>query len=182
MTYFTCEAHRQPPRLALNWRSHYAALCVLELAPLPGQVLTLAVDVYHLSFPKDSWQTKSTGRLVGCSLRNTCGNFDAVYGLYLLEIAQTVVVTNVAWNTLCVGWGNPRVLVHTSWGFAMIPAMNGMSEWCAKLLFPKSLDFSYFFWGLQLLVGWSYFLHGEFGHWERVPFGGWLPWLSSLYV
>lgn len=32
MTYLTCEAHRQPPGLALNWHSHYAALCVLELA------------------------------------------------------------------------------------------------------------------------------------------------------
>jgi len=62
-------------------------------------------------------------------------NLPVVYGLYLLEIGQTVVVTNVAWNTLCVGWGNPRVLVHTSWGFAMIPAMNGAIASWVELFF-----------------------------------------------
>ncbi|KAI0253262.1 hypothetical protein BJV78DRAFT_1281075 [Lactifluus subvellereus] len=81
-------------------------------------VLTVQLYVYYLSFPRDSWQTKST-----------------VYGLYLLEIAQTVVATNVAWSTLCAGWGNPRVLVHTSWGFAMIPVVNGAIAGWVQLFF-----------------------------------------------
>jgi hypothetical protein len=65
-----------------------------------------------------------------CATRD---KLDAVYGLYLLEIAQIVIITNFAWSTLCVGWGNPSVLVHTSWGFAMVPVVNGASEWCATL-------------------------------------------------
>ncbi|KAH9958992.1 hypothetical protein BC827DRAFT_536600 [Russula dissimulans] len=76
-------------------------------------VLTMQIYAYYLCFPKDYRRIKST-----------------VYGLYLLDIIQTVFTTEGAWRALCVGWGDPSSLIHTSWGFSMIPVVSGViSSW-----------------------------------------------------
>jgi hypothetical protein len=51
-----------------------------------------------------------------------------VYGLYLLDLGQTVFVTDVAWAALCAGWGNRKALVYTPWGFSMTPVASGLSK------------------------------------------------------
>jgi hypothetical protein len=50
------------------------------------------------------------------------------YGLYLLEIGQTVLVTGIAWRDLCAGWGNPSAFAQNNWGFSMTPLAGGLSK------------------------------------------------------
>lgn len=57
----------------------------------------------------------------------------AVYGLYLIDLVQTVCITDVAWATFCKGWGKPSVLVITVWGFSITPAVSGLSKCCTVL-------------------------------------------------
>lgn len=52
----------------------------------------------------------------------------AAYGLYLLELGQTVLVTQIAWGDLCTGWGIPSALTRTDWGFSMNPVASGLSK------------------------------------------------------
>ncbi|KAI0275178.1 hypothetical protein BC834DRAFT_965607 [Gloeopeniophorella convolvens] len=76
-------------------------------------VLTMQLYVYYLAFPKDSLWIRFTA-----------------YGLFLFDLGQTIVITQVAWSTLCSGWGKPAALVHTSWGFALTPVASGIiSAW-----------------------------------------------------
>jgi len=73
----------------------------------------MQIYVYHLCFSREYWWIKFT-----------------VYALYLFDLAQTVIVTDSAWVALCAGWGNPTSLVHTTWGFSMIPVVSGLiSSW-----------------------------------------------------
>lgn len=52
----------------------------------------------------------------------------AAYGLYLLELVQTVLVTEIAWADLCAGWGIPSALLRIDWGFSMAPLASGLSK------------------------------------------------------
>jgi hypothetical protein len=52
----------------------------------------------------------------------------AAYGLYLLEIGQTVFATEIAWADFCAGWGIPSALLHINWGFSMNPLVSGLSK------------------------------------------------------
>lgn len=52
----------------------------------------------------------------------------AAYGLYLLELGQTVLVTKLAWDDLCAGWGIESTLMHIDWGLWMTPIANGLSK------------------------------------------------------
>ena len=52
----------------------------------------------------------------------------AAYGLYLLEIGQSVLVTEIAWADLSAGWGIPDSLLHIDWGFSMTPPASGLSK------------------------------------------------------
>jgi len=56
----------------------------------------------------------------------------AAYGLYLLELGQTMLVTELAWADLCAGWGIESTLVLVGWGF-LNPIANGLSECYAAL-------------------------------------------------
>jgi len=74
-------------------------------------VLTMQSYVYYLCFPRDDCWIK----------------FSA-YGLYLLEIVQTVLITELAWRDLCVGWGIPTVVSQNNWGLSMTPLAGGLSN------------------------------------------------------
>jgi hypothetical protein len=50
------------------------------------------------------------------------------YGLYLLDIGQTVLVTENAWAGLCAGWGVSSDLFYNNWGFSMNPLVCGLSK------------------------------------------------------
>jgi hypothetical protein len=85
-----------------------------------------------------------------------CVSFDelgAAYGLYLLDLVQTVFVMNFAWTALCGGWGNAAALMHTNWCFSMTPIVGGMSEWCAVLCIESS-DFSVSLFFRVVVSGW----------------------------
>lgn len=71
--------------------------------------LTMQLYVYFLCFPRDHWWIK----------------FSA-YGLYILELGQTVLVTELAWTDLCAGWGIESTLLRIDWGFSMTPIANGL--------------------------------------------------------
>jgi hypothetical protein len=52
----------------------------------------------------------------------------AAYGLYILELGQAVLVTQVAWADLCAGWGKQSALQRFDWGLSMNPVANGLSR------------------------------------------------------
>ena len=52
----------------------------------------------------------------------------AAYGLYLLEIGQTVLITEIAWGALCAGWGTPSAFWRIGWGFSTNPLVSGLSK------------------------------------------------------
>ncbi|KAI0299867.1 hypothetical protein BC826DRAFT_715853 [Russula brevipes] len=85
-------------------------------------VLTMQLYVYYLCFPRDAWWVKFT-----------------VYGLYLLDLVQTVFVTDVAWAALCAGWGNRKALVYTPWGFSMTPIASGLISGWVEIFFAWRL-------------------------------------------
>jgi len=65
---------------------------------------------------------------LGCSPCNYYTELGAAYGLYLLELGQTLLVTEMAWADLCAGWGIPSTLFHVDWGFFMTPTADGLSK------------------------------------------------------
>jgi hypothetical protein len=52
----------------------------------------------------------------------------AAYGLYLLELGQAVLVTKIAWDDMCAGWGVPDAFGIVDWGFWMNPVVSGLSK------------------------------------------------------
>jgi hypothetical protein len=80
--------------------------------------LTMQLYVYYLCFPRDYWWIK----------------FSA-YGLYLLELAQTVFVAQMAWADLCAGWGISSALSHIGWGFSMNPIVCGLIACWVQIFF-----------------------------------------------
>ncbi|KAF8492778.1 hypothetical protein F5888DRAFT_873617 [Russula emetica] len=81
-------------------------------------VLTMQVYVYYLCFPSDYWWIKLSA-----------------YGLYLFELGQTLLVTELAWTDLCAGWGIKSTLVHIDWGFSMTPIANGLIACWVQIYF-----------------------------------------------
>jgi hypothetical protein len=57
-----------------------------------------------------------------------CTELGAAYGLYFLELGQSVLVTELAWVDLCAGWGIKSTLIQIDWGFSMTPVANGLSK------------------------------------------------------
>ncbi|KAF8481656.1 hypothetical protein DFH94DRAFT_403736 [Russula ochroleuca] len=80
--------------------------------------LTMQVYVYYFCFPRDHWWIKLNA-----------------YGLYLLEIVQTVLVTEIAWADLCAGWGIPSALLSIDWGFSMTPVASGLIACWVQIFF-----------------------------------------------
>jgi hypothetical protein len=73
--------------------------------------------------------------------RFLCVSFDelgAAYGLYFLDVLQSIFATDIAWTALCRQWGNPVALVHTTWAFSMNPIVIGIGEWRAVLCIERS--------------------------------------------
>jgi len=69
-----------------------------------------------------------------CFPKNSFDELGAAYGLFFLDLVQTACTTSVAWSILCAGWGDPTVLMHTGWGFALTPVVSGLSKrWFAIL-------------------------------------------------
>ncbi|KAH9958995.1 hypothetical protein BC827DRAFT_1217005 [Russula dissimulans] len=101
-------------------------------------VLTMQIYLYYLCFPKDRWLIKFT-----------------VYGLYVLDLTQTMIVTDSAWGALCSGWGNPTSLVHTTWGFPMVPIVSGLISSWVQIFFAyrvRIMGHSLFWNGVTMVI------------------------------
>ncbi|KAK2467973.1 hypothetical protein APHAL10511_000268 [Amanita phalloides] len=73
-----------------------------------GVLLTQAY-VFHISFPKERWTLKTL-----------------VYGLLVIDTAQTFFYTHYAWHVLVDGWGNPAILAEFTWSSCTIPIIDGL--------------------------------------------------------
>lgn len=51
-----------------------------------------------------------------------------VYGTFVLETFQTIVVTIQAWNLLCAGWGQEQALLSLGWEYSLVPMVSGIGR------------------------------------------------------
>lgn len=51
-----------------------------------------------------------------------------VYGTFVLETFQTIVVTIQAWNLLCAGWGQQQALLSLGWEYSLVPMVSGVGR------------------------------------------------------
>ncbi|KAJ3710856.1 hypothetical protein C8R42DRAFT_690465 [Lentinula raphanica] len=66
--------------------------------------------LYYLNFPKDDWKLKTL-----------------VYGLYVLDFAQTLLVTAFVFRMLGSGWGNLTILESVGLSWLALPFFNALS-------------------------------------------------------
>ena len=88
-------------------------LCESSLASmrsLCGPTTSLSQDIYHVSF-RDRWAISA-----------------CVYGVFTLDIWQSIVVAAAAWEALIDGWGRPINLRFPGWSFAMLPLVSSISK------------------------------------------------------
>ena len=67
-------------------------------------------DIYHVSFPRERFAI-----------------WVSVYIIFALDIFQSIVVANEAWETLCSGWGRPINLQFPGWTFTALPIVSSIS-------------------------------------------------------
>lgn len=80
-------------------------------------------DMYHLSFPKDTWTPKLL-----------------VYGTYILETAQTIIVTYDIFNTYARHFGDLAALDQLQNEWIAIPFMTSISTTSSSVHFSTSPD------------------------------------------
>lgn len=68
-------------------------------------------DMYYLSFPKDRWTTKFL-----------------VYSVFLIDTAQTIIVTNDAFNTYAEHYGQLDALTAIQNEWLAVPVFSGIGE------------------------------------------------------
>ncbi|EKM52279.1 uncharacterized protein PHACADRAFT_100484, partial [Phanerochaete carnosa HHB-10118-sp] len=79
--------------------------------------LSVQVYLFYLSFPKDRTVTKAL-----------------VYSVYLVECAQTLLVTHDAFNTYALHFGDIAVLESAQLEWLAVPIMSGVVS-CAVQMF-----------------------------------------------
>ena len=68
----------------------------------------LRLDIYFVSFPSDPRRIKAL-----------------VYGVYLIEIAQTAVATHDAFGVFGSGWGSIKMVIDVQLGWLAVPVITG---------------------------------------------------------
>jgi hypothetical protein len=66
-------------------------------------MLMVQVYLYSISYPQDR-----------------VGNKVVVYGVFMLDVVQTIFATHSAWGYLISGWGNPAVLFQPPWSLTAV--------------------------------------------------------------
>ncbi|KIJ56123.1 hypothetical protein M422DRAFT_151069, partial [Sphaerobolus stellatus SS14] len=74
--------------------------------------------LYYLNFPKDSKYLKIL-----------------VYGLYMLEIAQTCILMNDAWKWFIAGWGHVDRLQSFYLEWFNVPILDGFISSVVQIFF-----------------------------------------------
>jgi hypothetical protein len=72
-------------------------------------------DLYYLAFPKDRLSTKCL-----------------VYGVYALELVETILVTHDAFAAFGYGYGDLSALTNVGFAWLSIPVMSGLGNLGAK--------------------------------------------------
>ncbi len=71
----------------------------------------MRVDIYYTSYPNDRRGIRLS-----------------VYGIFLLDILQTIVSADSAWDTLCSGWGRPINIQFPDWSYYALPMISGTGK------------------------------------------------------
>nr|VWO95456.1 Beta-glucosidase (EC [Ganoderma boninense] len=95
-------------------------LCAFRIGPIYiGPLLAwmlfgvsvVQLYIYHTSFFRDPISIRA-----------------AVYGIFALDVFQSVVVAAVGWQVLVSGWGRPINLQFPGWSFAATPFVSGITS------------------------------------------------------
>ena len=92
-------------------------LCMLLLRSMVLSSSPPSLDIYHTSFSRDPLSIQL-----------------AVYGIFFLDVFQSIVVAAVGWQVLVAGWGRPVNIEFPGWSFAATPFLSGVSEYRTQLL------------------------------------------------
>ncbi|PIL27201.1 hypothetical protein GSI_10345 [Ganoderma sinense ZZ0214-1] len=74
--------------------------------------------IYHTSFSRDPLSIQI-----------------AVYGIFFLDVFQSVVVAAVGWQVLVAGWGRPVNIEFPGWSFAATPFLSGVISASVQLFY-----------------------------------------------
>lgn len=88
----------------------YALHCTVNALLVTHLHSTLA-DNYSLYYTRDSLPIKIT-----------------VYGVFLLDVFQSLTVAVLGYYELCSGWGRPLKLLELNWTFSAVPFVTGLGE------------------------------------------------------
>ncbi|KAK2465491.1 hypothetical protein APHAL10511_002383 [Amanita phalloides] len=81
-------------------------------------ILVTQTYIFQISFPKERWTLKTL-----------------VYGLLVIDTAQTFFFSHYAWHVLVNGWGNPEVLAGFTWSSCTIPIVDGLVSIISQTFF-----------------------------------------------
>jgi hypothetical protein len=99
-------------------------------------------DLYYLAFPKDRLSTKCL-----------------VYGVYALEVVETILVTHDSFAAFGYGFGDISALTRIDFNWLSIPIMSGLGNFDAKssclALTSAALIHSCFHWAGVLRLPYS---------------------------
>ncbi|KAJ8092667.1 hypothetical protein PM082_006995 [Marasmius tenuissimus] len=85
-------------------------------------VLVVQVFLYYLAFPRDKWTMKAL-----------------VYGLFLMDAAQSVLVTHEAFVKYGLGFGNVRALAEVGTGWLSFPIIGAINAIAVQLFFAHRI-------------------------------------------
>ncbi|KAJ6471187.1 hypothetical protein DFH09DRAFT_1476764 [Mycena vulgaris] len=62
-----------------------------------------------------------------------------VYGVFCLDLAQTIMLTFHGWWALVTSWGRPESLDHPPWVIAMVPFMCGLVSAIVQIFYARRI-------------------------------------------
>lgn len=100
-----------------------SSLCVSCRKPTTYTTNTLRTDIYYMAFPHDPLVCKCL-----------------VYGVFLVELAQTILLMHDAFLAFGSGFGNMEALtaIHLSW--LGVPILGGIGVWSTAFR-PDELEY-----------------------------------------
>lgn len=98
--------------------------------------MRFVTDIYYLTFPRDPRYVKAFGTIpeapASISLIILCIE---VYGLFVLEVAQTCMISSDGYHWMVSGWGHPEVLTNSQLTWFDIPIMAGIISAAVQIFF-----------------------------------------------
>ncbi|KAJ7934281.1 hypothetical protein B0H13DRAFT_650201 [Mycena leptocephala] len=84
--------------------------------------LALQVYKFHVCFPKERTWIKAL-----------------VYMLFLLQLAQTAIMSHFAFELLCLRWGEPTAFVKLPWSSLLSPISGGVTSTVVQIFFARRI-------------------------------------------